>query len=164
MEHPIQELMQNISQKNKEEIICKKNYFVFLDGKDYFAVPLEAILEIVEIKNTNELITIPLLDDYILGVLNIRGEMIPVLSTLKMLGFTQEDVFFQYAVVIEVAFKTAIAAREIYEIISLDEKKIRSKALGENSSNIFLLEEFDYNNNIVRIIDMPRLFSSIFLK
>ena len=58
-------------------------------------------------------------------------------------------------------------SRESYwfdEAFALDEKKIRSKALGENSSNIFLLEEFDYNNNIVRIIDMPRLFSSIFLK
>lgn len=59
--------------------------FVLQNGE--YAIPIENITEIMVL---DELLAIPFLPPYILGVTNLRGQIFPVLSLIKFLGLSDK--------------------------------------------------------------------------
>lgn len=63
-----------------------EKFLLFLSSGLLFGVPASAVVEII----TNHVITwIPLVPDHVRGVINLRGQILPILDIRRLLG--QED-------------------------------------------------------------------------
>lgn len=60
-----------------------QNYLTFRIGKEYFGIPLEQTREILEYNGVTE---VPLMPRFLSGVINLRGEMVPVIDLAVRLG------------------------------------------------------------------------------
>lgn len=67
----------------------KQKYVTFMSGKEYFGLKIECVNEIIV---AQEITAIPETEDYIKGLINLRGKIIPVIDV--RLRFKQEP--FEY--------------------------------------------------------------------
>jgi len=63
-------------------------YITFSLGEEDYGLPVLQALEIVKLEN---LITLPHSEDYFMGIMDIRGAVIPVINLRKKLGIHQDD-------------------------------------------------------------------------
>jgi len=79
---------------------------VFILDEHYYGIPLPSIIKILP---SVEITPIPLSSDYILGVVNVHGDVIPALNIRKLLGLNQKAVsLFDYFVITEIYSKKII--------------------------------------------------------
>lgn len=65
-----------------------EKYLLFLSNHLLFGVPAEAVEEII----TNHVITkLPLVPEYIRGIINLRGQIIPIVDICCFLGHSEES-------------------------------------------------------------------------
>lgn len=79
-----------LSKFNKEEKTVQKEekqYIVFVVNEKQFGVNVEQAKEII---NDTELTFIPNSPDFVQGVINLRGEIIPIIDLKKRLGLEAE--------------------------------------------------------------------------
>lgn len=69
--------------------INKQKYVTFMSGKEYFGLKIECVNEIIVLQ---DITAIPETEDYIKGLINLRGKIIPVIDV--RLRFKQEP--FEY--------------------------------------------------------------------
>lgn len=67
----------------------KSNYMTFKSGDEYFGLKIQYVNEIIQIQSIT---TVPETEDYIKGLINLRGKIIPVIDV--RLRFGQEP--FEY--------------------------------------------------------------------
>lgn len=66
----------------------KEPYMIFRLGGRKFAVPISNVLEVIE---GNNLTTLPQTSDYVVGISNCRGKVIPIINTLKRLSLPADN-------------------------------------------------------------------------
>lgn len=65
------------------EVLPTEKFLLFISDGLLFGVSAEAVVEII----TNHTVTsIPLVPDYVKGVINLRGQIIPILDIRRLLG------------------------------------------------------------------------------
>ena len=68
----------------KASLLVKSNkYLTFLQKEETFAVDISAVKEIIEYKTLTK---VPLMPQFVRGVLNLRGNVVPVIDLSKRLG------------------------------------------------------------------------------
>jgi purine-binding chemotaxis protein CheW len=86
----VQSYMQN--DNNSESTLAKRDYenydevVIFKLQEEEFAIDIDDILEIVRYEGFTD---IPISKEYILGMINLRGEIIPVVSLMTKLGLKE---------------------------------------------------------------------------
>ncbi len=73
------------------------NYFIFTLDEKYYAVPLSAIEKVIR---AVELISVPKAPDNLLGLLNIKGKIIPVINIRKKLHLPDREMELNDRIVI----------------------------------------------------------------
>src|SRR3989344_1469038 len=126
-------------------------FTVFLIDKEEYAASVDNIIEIVE----NLPITpVPESLDYVLGIINLRGKIIPIIDLEKKFGLVHEsEVNFKHILIAEVN-KTLFAVRveEVKEVVKLREEDIKpvpstvaSKISGDYLKGVFI-EDYRQTN------------------
>lgn len=65
-----------------------EKYLLFLSGELLFGVSASAVVEII----TNHVITwVPLVPDHVRGVINLRGQILPILDIRRLLGQEEQE-------------------------------------------------------------------------
>jgi chemotaxis signal transduction protein len=137
-----------------EELSC----LIVRDGAARFAFPVEYLVETLQ-PSRKGVVRIPLCEEYIAGVVNVRGEMLPVLCISKMIGIPGGET--RFLVVVRDDFPLAFAFEELLELASVPVAGIRPLVnLEAREQDAFLREEFDYEGEVVRLVDVPALFTS----
>ncbi len=67
----------------EEEDMTRDRYLCFTLGEQSFAVPITVVREIVEMQ---EITAVPHMPDYLRGVVNLRGQIIPIIDLRLRLG------------------------------------------------------------------------------
>ncbi|WP_160685022.1 chemotaxis protein CheW [Clostridium sp. C2-6-12] len=80
MENLLEEIIGN------EEDTQKDKYLIFSIGKEFYGIDIKYVIEIIGIEPITE---VPELPDYIRGVINLRGKIIPVMDV--RLKFKKEE-------------------------------------------------------------------------
>lgn len=75
----------------------KGQYLTFLIGGEMFAISILGIKEIIEYGN---LTTVPMMPDFIRGVINLRGAVVPVVDMSARFGRTASEVTRRSCIVI----------------------------------------------------------------
>ncbi|MCX7820686.1 MAG: chemotaxis protein CheW [Brevinematales bacterium] len=163
----VKEIIQNILEEKevkKEEVI----YYTFLvarENHEYYAISIDYINEVCE-TDINSLLKIPLVEDYILGIINIRGEIIPVISMNKILNLPFSEKSIKYVLVVEHSFKIGIAVEEVKDLYQISSKNLKPIYHSKETkiSNIIPYEFDIEENKVSNVIDVFTLYESDFLK
>lgn len=143
----------------------RKNTFLsFKVGKETFAVSVLKVLEVLEKQYITD---VPKVPDYIEGVINFRGKIIPVIDTRVKFNLPIREENEKYVVIVfdlDINDKNMIIgamADGVNDVISFEENQILEiPELGFNYDTEFLLGMIKSNINFTMILDIDSLFSS----
>ncbi len=153
--------IKNNKEIDKEKVKVEKKYFILNIDSILFAIQLEYLKEIFDLPNKKDIVSIPFTPQYIMGVINVRGEIMPVISFLKILGIEEKKGDYKKIAIIDEKFKIAFPFSEIVDLNTMDIKNLKTiKNATVKNKEQFLTQEFEYENNAVNIIDILKIYSS----
>ena len=143
--------------KDKDKSKIVKEFLIIDINSNFFALQLEYLREIFDLTDKDDIVPIPFTPQYILGIINVRGEIIPALSLLRILEIEDKN-FNNYLkiAIIDEKFKIAFPFTEIIDI-----KPIKNAT--KKNKDQFLTSEFEYGDKIISIIDIIKIYSSNYL-
>jgi purine-binding chemotaxis protein CheW len=147
--------------KNESE---SKAYLTFMLGDEKFAIPVDHVQEVVEL---NHVTRIPNAPDYMLGIISLRGRVLPLLDTRLKLGLPaaertsknrilildlkeNDDKGLQIGAIVDVA-------REVVEIDNHDIQP--ASAMETHSSSTPIVGIVNNQGDITLIMDITKVFS-----
>jgi len=163
----VREIIQDLLNTKVEEKIAFKihTFLVASQENQHYGIPIESLVEVFEITEENPLINIPLVENYIQGIINIRGEIIPVISLNDILGLSSERSKIKYVIVIERDFKLGLAFYEVKDLYQITFDKIKPiYRIKENEGHRFFSNEFEVEDYIAQILNVEEFYESAFVK
>jgi len=106
-----------------EEDTQKDKYLIFSIGKESYGIDIKYVIEIIGIEPITE---VPQLENYIKGVINLRGKIIPVMDV--RLKFKKEEKEYDdrtCIIVVEIeGICIGLIIDRVLEVVSIDENNI----------------------------------------
>jgi purine-binding chemotaxis protein CheW len=126
---------------------------VYLEN-EFIGISLKDVLEISKIL---EIFPVPLTPDYIKGVINLRGEILPVVSVKEMVGVKETKKPTRLIVLETNLGKLSILVDSVYGVIKIPEDSLEPNPMtsiySDYISNVALTSE-----GFISIIDLDKLF------
>ncbi len=118
--------------EQQDNLGVKEKYVTFMSGKEYFGLKIEYVNEIIVLQ---DITAIPESEDYIKGLINLRGKIIPVIDV--RLRFKQAPIEYTdrtCIIVINVQTTTVgLIVEKIAEVVEIPEENLLpSPSIGHN--------------------------------
>ena len=146
-----------MSEENKD--ICQ--YLTFQQNKEVFGIDIRRIKEVLEIR---EITSIPRSCEFMRGVINLRGQVVPVIDLKLKFGLEKTEFTVDTCIIIlELLIADDLClfgalADSVREVIDLDENSIAPPPkIGSNVDTAFIYGVGKYENNFVVILDALKL-------
>lgn len=140
-------------------------YLTFNLADEVFAVDVGRVREILEITSITK---VPQTPDYMRGVINLRGSVVPVIDLRLKFGMTEtERTVNTCIIVVEVALdgETIVLgslADSVQEVIEMESGQIESAPhIGTKLNADFIKGMGKQDGRFVMILDIDKIFSSI---
>ena len=139
----------------------KGKYVTFKSGNEYFGLKIEYVSEIIGVQEITE---IPESEDYIKGLINLRGKIIPVIDV--RIRFKQEP--FEYTdrtCIIVIEFNNLVVGlivEKIAEVVEIQEENILpSPSIGraDKSQNKYVYAIGKVGDDVKLLLDPDRLLN-----
>ncbi len=147
------------------EVTETSQYLTFTLDKEYFAIEINKVSEVLDyIKITK----VPRVPDFILGVINLRGKVLPVIDLRLKLGLQAGDqtqdtcIIIAEAIMEEKTTKIGVVTDSVEDVIGFSQDQIDlPPKLGLRLSSEFIsgIGKQDQNDNFVIILNIDRVFS-----
>lgn len=146
-----------------EALHLTDQYLAFKLDNDLFAVDVGKAREILDYV---EVTRVPQTPDYMLGVINLRGSVVPVINLRRKFGMDEvERTVDTCIIVLEVEVKETpiiigIVADAVQEVLDLAAEQIEPPPrLGTRLNTEFIQGMGNLDDNFVIILDIDRIFS-----
>ncbi|SFP33045.1 chemotaxis protein CheW [Hydrogenimonas thermophila] len=135
----------------------KNQYLIFYIGKDVFAIDAEEIKEIISYTRVTK---VPLMTSSVLGVTNIRGNVIPVIDLSIRIGIRENSKINKWSSIIIIKNNVnrpqemgivVDLVNEVYELESKDLEDV--PVFGTKIPKIFIKNIAKIENKFVPILD-----------
>ncbi|NUV00320.1 hypothetical protein XO12_09540 [Marinitoga sp. 1154] len=146
----IKALNKKSEKKNINEDIKKEKYILFRLDNEKYAIKMKSIIEINKINNITK---IPKSPDYVKGLINLRGEAIPIIDLKKRFNSTKHVNITKFSRVMVVSVegkKLAFLADSANEIVHMNFIKIKS-------DNQFVMGTGDYDGDTILVLDLKKI-------
>ena len=141
-----------------------KEFLIVSVGEALLGLHIEYLREVFDLPDRGDVIPLPFVPPYLVGVINVRGEIVPVLALSDILGLGETPAGSLKMVIIDQKFKAAFPVREIIDLKAIDVKELRSvKDPTRKTEDHMLTQEFSYEGKTVGVIDVLKLYASRFL-
>ncbi len=153
----------------------QNQYFCFFVAEKIFAVPVKRVTEIIELDRVRP---IPRVPDHLIGVVNLRGSIIPIVSLAKLLGLrelrglseknseiTADKKSKSCVVMIEIFVEEEIMnigmlIDQVHQVIEMDEKEITEPpSIGMDMKRENIVGVSRFNEKCVTVLNLDKLFS-----
>ena len=118
-----------------------KQYIVVMVGDEHYGIDIGYIDNIVRMQKITR---VPRVQDYFRGVINLRGEVVPIMSLRKKMGL-EDDVFTNASRIIILKLEgnasLGIIVDEVREVVNLSEDEIDKTNKGKFINGIGKHEE-----------------------
>jgi len=165
--HKVDDIIKQIDDKNvqkEQEGKITKEFLIIECHSRLLGIQIEYLREVFDLRDDNALSPIPFTPSYILGIINVRGEIIPVLSLSEILQIEEKEYSLLKVVVIEKQFKIAFPVKSILDLKAVEVKNIRPiRDITTKKEEQFISDEFDYNGKVISIMDIPKLYLSEYI-
>ncbi len=141
-----------------------KQYLTFKLGEEVFAVDVSHVREILEFTTVTK---VPRTPDYMRGVINLRGSVVPVLDMRLKFGLSRtEKTVDTCVIVVEVFFEdesTIIGALadSVQEVLELEPDQIEpAPRIGTQLKTEFIKGMGKRDDRFIILLDIDKVFSS----
>lgn len=170
MENESMELLGNentseIKQEDNEKKVADdtvKQYIVVNLGDEFFGIDIMNIDNIVRMQRITR---VPKSLDYFKGVINLRGEVVPVMSLRRKMGI-EDDVITNASriiiVKIEGQYSVGILVDSVKEVISLAESSIENIVRGvANDRQMYIRGIGKFNDELLSLLNIDSILGEI---
>jgi len=150
--------LQMFNQVQEDEDTQKDQYLIFSVGSELYGIEIKSVTEIIGIQNITR---VPELPDYIKGIVNLRGRIIPVMDV--RLRFKKEPLAYNdRTCVIVVDFRNlsvGLIVDSVSEVLSISEEDIVPPPELAVSGNRYIQGIGKVGSDVRLIIDCNMLLS-----
>ncbi|EKD27905.1 MAG: hypothetical protein ACD_79C00503G0002 [uncultured bacterium] len=149
----------DFSQENEIDDMSdiSSQFINFQVGKEFYALEIINVLEIIKVPKISFL---PSAGKYILGLINLRGNIIPVVNTHKLFGVSALTTPDKARIIIVLVERSTIGflVDGVSQVIELNKDKIDSPMVTLEVENIdYIKGETSINGQLIAILDICRL-------
>jgi len=145
-----------------EELAGK--YMGFKLGNENFGLE---ILKVQEIIGLMTITAVPRTPDFLRGVINLRGKVIPVVDLRLKFGMeAKEDTELTCVMVVQIAMNDVLVTMgvivdQVSEVMDISADRVEPPpALGDAEASDFLLGVGKFQENVVLLLDVDRILSA----
>ena len=139
-----------------------KSYLSFKIENEIFAAHVAHVKNIIEVPQITKL---PNTQEYIIGVINLRGTVLPVIDTnLRFNNKKTEFTSLTSIVILELNYEGKIIVAgalvdSVNEVLEIDEDQILHppKVKGLQKANVLILGVVEYKEKFILLLDMNKL-------
>ena len=135
-----------------------RQYIVTKLGPENYGIEIGIVDNIVRMQKITR---VPKVQPYYIGVMNIRGEIIPVISLRKKLGLGEDVITEESRILIvkpEPQANVGILVDEVDEVVMLEDKDIDYEQSKIKDANAIFLEGVGkYENKLVSILNISTI-------
>jgi purine-binding chemotaxis protein CheW len=131
---------------------------VFKLGGEKYGVPISQVKEIINFKPPTVL---PDMADYFEGVINLRGEVIPVINLAARFSIAAEAGARGQIIVVEInEHRVGLVVGEVTEVVNLPQDAVQqAPALVANITG-YVYGIAQFNDSLMILLDLSRVFSA----
>jgi purine-binding chemotaxis protein CheW len=113
----------------------QNKYVTFKIGKEYYGLPIENVLSIEKPSKTTR---IPNAPDYVIGLINLRGDVIPVVDLRTKLGMEKKQVDKDSRIIIikEKEIVVGLMVDSSKDVLDIDEENVDKPPTDESNTII----------------------------
>ncbi len=129
---------------------------VFKIAEEQLGLDITRVREVTEIQGP---VPVPQAPDFLVGLVNVRGEVVPVLSLKKRLGLEGEEKSNVMLVVEDKNRIVGIRVDALLETKKIDEKKINknSELVSTKKEKDFFLGVYETDETPILILDLTKI-------
>lgn len=137
-------------------IIDSKQYIVIRLNTELYGINIKYIENIIVMQNITR---VPKAQPYFKGVINLRGEVIPVMSLRSRLGLEDSELTSKARIIIVKPYSQAapigLIVNEVKEVITLEDENIEKLVYDDNGDNAnFNIGVGKYNNELITLLNI----------
>ena len=130
-------------------------YVVVRLGQEQYGIDISYVHNIVRMQHITR---VPKLAPYIKGVINLRGEVIPILCLRLKMGLTEADVTKATRIIIikmEQCGTIGIIVDEVKEVVTLNiSEQVEKLAFDKDDKNNYVLGVGKYDGGLISLLDL----------
>lgn len=142
-------------QQNTHAESTSKQYIVIKTDNELFGIDIMYVDNIVKMQRITR---VPKCQDYFIGVINLRGEIVPVMSIRKRFGLPEiEDDGATRIIILKPEQQTMVGIKVdmVREVVTLDESCIEKNNVGlSENGQIFISAVGKYNGELISILNL----------
>lgn len=153
--------MANIVEDNieMEEDTQKGRYLTFSLGKESYGIEIKYVTEIIGIQTITE---VPELPEYVKGIINLRGKIIPVID--MRLRFKKEPIDYNdrtCVIVVDInEISVGLIVDSVSEVLTIGDENINDPPqLNKGSSNRYIKNIGKVGESVKLLLDCEKLLS-----
>ncbi|ACD66554.1 MAG TPA: chemotaxis protein CheW [Sulfurihydrogenibium sp.] len=124
---------------------------------EFIGISLKHVLEISKIL---EIFPVPLSPQYIKGVINLRGEILPVVSIKEMIGIPEKKQSTRLIILETNLDKLAVMVDEVYGVVRISEDVLEPNPMTSIYSD-YISNVAQTKHGFISIIDLDKLFPAV---
>ena len=139
------------------------SYLTFKLGEETFAANVGKVINILEMTNIT---SVPKSPDYMMGVINLRGSVLPVIDTRQKFGMEETELTSNTCIIVmEVKMESdtvrvGTLVDSVEEVIEIEDDQIQPPpAIGNKYRSEFIKGMVNQNETFIMILDMDKVFS-----
>jgi purine-binding chemotaxis protein CheW len=137
-------------------------FLSFVVYKELFAVNVNKVLEVIQ----NQRIThVPNAPEYIRGIINFRGEIVPVFESRSKFNLPERSNDKYVIIVLDLSdggevFRMGAIVDHVKDVINIEDSEIKPvPAMSKEFNTNFLQGIFKLNNDFIMLLDIEKVFS-----
>ncbi len=148
----------------KDTVQQSDSYLTFKVGGEHFAASVNKVLNILEMTKITK---VPQAPEYMLGVINLRGQVLPVIDSRIKFGMPVSDITKNsFIIVIEVLIDHKIVqlgalVDSVNEVLEVQKEKILPPpSIGNRYKTDFISGVISVNDEFTMVLDIDKAFST----
>ena len=136
----------------------QEDYFIsFSLNEEIFCINLKFVREITKLKNVN-LTKVPCVPDFIIGIINLRGDFITIIDIKKFLSIPKTDITEKTKIIVirTENIQIGILVDDIFGIENIPNEKLSHNVSTKYEKNNFTAAEIMLNNKVMCVFDLKK--------
>ncbi len=147
-----------------QQIEKMNSYLSFKLGEEIFASDVSKVLNILEMVRITE---VPQSPPYIKGVINLRGDVLPVVDTrikfgLSAIEFTKHTCILVMDITLNgESIKIGALVDSVLEVMEISDSKLKPPpTIGDKYKTEFIASMIEFNDQFIMILDVDKVFTT----
>ncbi|TNE70582.1 chemotaxis protein CheW [bacterium] len=139
-------------------------YLTFKLDREIFAIPVEQVIEIIEV---SQITKIPQTSDFVLGITNLRGNVLPVIDTRVKFGMEQVPQTIDSCIIVIAVHNQneeshlGILVDSVMEVSEFEAKHIKAKpTIGRKFNNEYITGIVQSEEQFVLLLNVNKVFDN----